>query len=304
MAQKPPVHRIATRQQIRTRQALLSILPIIVVLLAIRAYPIITAVAKSFTNWDGLFKSQYVGFTNYARLLGGSVFWTLIRNNFILLINVPVQVFLGLIVAVLLHERVLGWRFFRSLYYIPQIISAVIIGYLFRTLFSMDGPINIVLGRMGMMPVPLEWMGSAGTALGVIIFTLVWSSLGWVAIVFMGGLSTVPDSVFEAARIDGAGFWRRTFQIAVPMLVRVLEYAIMLSIVWTFTGLFPFIFSMTRGGPGYETTTLDYMIYIKSFVSGVNLGEACALAVLLLIIVLGLTTLQLRLTNRVDDWSD
>ncbi len=150
----------------------------------------------------------------------------------------------------------------------------------------------------------MEWLGNAGSALGVIIFTLVWSSLGWVAIVFMGGLSTIPDSVFEAARIDGAGFWRRTFQIAVPLLVRVLEYAVMLSVVWTFTGLFPFIFSMTRGGPGYETTTLDYMIYIKSFVSGVNLGEACALAVLLLIIILGLTVAQMRLTNRVDDWSE
>jgi len=275
-----------------------------VVLLAIRAYPIITAAVKSLTNWDGLFTSKYVGFTNYRRLLTGSTFWILVRNNFVLLINVPVQVFLGLVVAVLLHERVLGWRFFRALYYIPQIISAVIIGYLFRTLFSMDGPINIVLGRLGMMPNPVEWLGNAGSALGVIIFTLVWSSLGWVAIVFMGGLSTIPDSVFEAARIDGAGFWRRTFQIAVPLLVRVVEYAVMLSVVWTFTGLFPFIFSMTKGGPGYDTTTLDYMIYIKSFVSGVNLGEACALAMLLLVIIFGLTVAQMRLTNRVDDWSE
>lgn len=274
------------------------------VLLAIRAYPIITAAVKSLTNWDGLFTSKYVGFTNYRRLLTGSTFWILVRNNFVLLINVPVQVFLGLVVAVLLHERVLGWRFFRALYYIPQIISAVIIGYLFRTLFSMDGPINIVLGRLGMMPNPVEWLGNAGSALGVIIFTLVWSSLGWVAIVFMGGLSTIPDSVFEAARIDGAGFWRRTFQIAVPLLVRVVEYAVMLSVVWTFTGLFPFIFSMTKGGPGYDTTTLDYMIYIKSFVSGVNLGEACALAMLLLVIIFGLTVAQMRLTNRVDDWSE
>jgi len=242
--------------------------------------------------------------TNYTRLLTGEVFRILVRNNFVLLINVPVQVFLGLVVAVLLHERVAGWRFFRALYYIPQIISAVIIGYLFRTLFSMDGPINIVLARLGMMPSPVEWMGNAGSALAVIIFTLVWSSLGWVAIVFMGGLSTIPESVFEAARIDGAGFWRRTFQIAVPLLVRVLEYAVMLSVVWTFTGLFPFIFSMTRGGPGYDTTTLDYMIYIKSFVSGVNMGEACALAVLLLLIILGLTAAQMRLTNRMDTWSE
>ena len=298
------VHVAATRRQVRTRQALLSILPIVVVLLAIRAYPIIMAVVKSFTNWDGLFTSKYVGLTNYTRLLTGDVFWILVRNNFVLLINVPVQVFLGLVVAVLLHERVAGWRFFRALYYIPQIISAVIIGYLFRTLFSMDGPINIVLARLGMMPSPVEWMGNAGSALAVIIFTLVWSSLGWVAIVFMGGLSTIPESVFEAARIDGAGFWRRTFQIAVPLLVRVLEYAVMLSVVWTFTGLFPFIFSMTRGGPGYDTTTLDYMIYIKSFVSGVNMGEACALAVLLLLIILGLTAAQMRLTNRMDTWSE
>lgn len=299
-AQRVPL----TRRQLRQRQAILSVLPVIVVLLAVRAYPIAAAAVKSFTNWNGLFTSDYVGLTNYVRLLRGGVFWKLVRNNFALLLNVPIQVFLGLVVAVLLHERVWGWRFFRSLYYIPQIISAVIIGYLFRTLFGMDGPVNLVLGRLGLMPVPVEWLGSAATALGVIVLCLVWSSLGWMAIVFMGGLSSIPDSVFEAARIDGAGFWRRTFQIAVPMLARVMEYAVMLSVVWTFTGLFPFIFSLTRGGPGYETTTLDYMIYQKSFISGNNLGEACAIAVLLLLIILSLTVVEMRVTNRADDWSE
>jgi multiple sugar transport system permease protein len=293
-----------TRRQLRQRQAILSVLPVIVVLLAIRAYPIVVAAVKSLTNWNGLYTSDFVGLQNYARLLGGTVFWKLVRNNFVLLLNVPIQVFLGLVVAVLLHERVWGWRFFRSLYYIPQIISAVIIGYLFRTLFSMDGPVNIVASRLGLMPVPLEWLGDTATALGVIVFCLVWSSLGWIAVVFMGGLSAIPDSVFEAARLDGAGFWRRTFQIAVPMLARVLEYAVMLSVVWTFTGLFPFIFSLTRGGPGYETTTLDYMIYLKSFVSGVNLGEACAIAVLLLVIILALTVVEMRATNALDNWSE
>jgi multiple sugar transport system permease protein len=293
-----------TRRQLRQRQAILSVLPVIVVLLAIRAYPIVVAAVKSLTNWNGLYTSDFVGLQNYVRLLRGAVFWKLVRNNFVLLLNVPIQVFLGLVVAVLLHERVWGWRFFRSLYYIPQIISAVIIGYLFRTLFSMDGPVNIVASRLGLMPVPLEWLGDTATALGVIVFCLVWSSLGWIAVVFMGGLSAIPDSVFEAARLDGAGFWRRTFQIAVPMLARVLEYAVMLSVVWTFTGLFPFIFSLTRGGPGYETTTLDYMIYLKSFVSGVNLGEACAIAVLLLVIILALTVVEMRATNALDNWSE
>jgi multiple sugar transport system permease protein len=167
----------------------------------------------------------------------------------------------------------------------------------------MDGPVNLVAAHLGLMPTAVEWLGDAATALGVIVFCLVWSSLGWMAIVFMGGMSAIPDSVFEAARLDGAGFWRRTFQVAVPMLARVMEYAVVLSVVWTFTGLFPFIFSLTRGGPGYETTTLDYMIYIKSFVSGVNLGEACAIAVLLLIMILALTVVEMRFTRNVEDWS-
>jgi ABC-type sugar transport system permease subunit len=293
-----------TRKRTRLRQAVLSILPVVAVLLLVRAYPIITAFFKSFTNWNGLFSSDFVGLTNYARILKSGVFYKLLRNNFVLLLNVPIQIFLGLVVGILLHERAWGWRFFRSLYYVPQIISAVIIGFLFRTMFSLDGPINVVLAHIGFPGPALEWMGNTWTALGVIVFCLVWSSLGWMAIVIMGGLSAIPDSVFEAARIDGAGFWRRTFQIAVPMLARVLEYALTLSVVWTFTGLFPFIFSLTRGGPGYETTTLDYMIYIKSFVSGVNLGEACAYAVLLLVIILALTLIEMKATNRVDDWSE
>ncbi len=297
-------HAQGTRKRTRLRQAVLSILPVVVVLLLVRAYPIITAFIKSFTNWNGLFSSDFVGLTNYTRILKSGVFWKLLRNNFVLLLNVPIQIFLGLVVGILLHERAWGWRFFRSLYYVPQIISAVIIGFLFRTMFSLDGPVNAVLAQIGFSGPALEWMGNTWTALGVIVFCLVWSSLGWMAIVIMGGLSAIPDSVFEAARIDGAGFWRRTFQIAVPMLARVLEYALTLSVVWTFTGLFPFIFSLTRGGPGYETTTLDYMIYIKSFVSGVNLGEACAYAVLLLVIILALTLIEMKATNRVDDWSE
>jgi len=303
MSRKDPTFR-NTRQRARLRQAVLSILPVIVVLLAIRAYPIITALVKSFTNWDGLYKNDFVGLANYVRLFKNGIIWKLLRNNFVLLANVPIQVFLGLVVAVLLHERVWGWRFFRSLYYFPQIISAVIIGYLFRTLFGLEGPLNLLLIAVGLPGLAIEWLRDAGTALGVIVFCLVWSSLGWMAVVFMGGLSSIPDTVFEAARIDGAGFWRRTFQIAVPMLARVMEFAVVLSVVWTFTGLFPFIFSLTRGGPGYETTTLDYMIYLKSFVSGVNLGEACAVAVILLLIILALTVAEMKATARVDDWSE
>jgi multiple sugar transport system permease protein len=191
-------------------------------------------------------------------------------------------------------------------FFVPSIIYLnhlrVIIGYLFRILFDTRA-INLLLQALGASSAAIEWLGSGGTALFVIVVCIVWFSIGWQAIVILGGLSAIPDSVFEAARIDGANFWQRTFKIAVPMLVRVLEYAVIMSSVWTFTGLFPFIYALTKGGPGYETTTLDYMVYIKSFVKGVDLGEACAIAVVLLFIIMILTVIEMRITNRQDDWS-
>ena len=228
-----------------------------------------------------------------------------LRNTFILLINVPIQVFAGLVVALLLYERVPGWRFYRSVIYIPQIISAVIIGFLFKIFFGYEGPFNAVLKAIGLGSVAIEWFGSNFTALGVIVFSIVWFSIGWQAIVLLGGMSAIPPSVFEAAIIDGANYWQRAFRIVIPMLVRVLEFSIIASMVWTLTQLFPFLYAMTRGGPGYETATLDYMIYMKSFGMGFgsDFGLASAIAVMLLVFVLALTLIEMRVANRADDWS-
>ncbi len=260
---------------------------------------------KSFTNWDGLYRSDWVGLRNYANFIQDGPFWMILRNTLILLINVPLQVFIGLIVALLLYEKVRGWRLYRALIYIPQIISAVIIGYLFKIFFGFNGPFNAVLRAVGLGRLAIEWFGNSYTALGVIVFSVVWFSIGWQAIVILGGMSAIPPSVFEAAIIDGARYWQRAFRIVIPMLVRVLEFCIIASGVWTLTQLFPFLFAMTRGGPGYETSTLDYMIYLKSFGLGFgsDYGLATAIAVMLLVLVLALTLIEMRVANRADDWS-
>ncbi len=139
---------------------------------------------------------------------------------------------------------------------------------------------------------------------GVIVISLVWFGIGWQAIVMLGGLSTISPSVFEAAILDGANYWQRAFRVIVPMMIRVIEFAVIASSVWTLTQLFPFLYSMTRGGPGYETTTLDYMIYLKSFGTGAgsNYGMACAIAVILLFIVTVLTLIERRVTEQSEDW--
>ena len=281
----------------RLRVSLLSILPVIVVLLAIRAYPMAVTVYRSFTNWDGLYRHSWVGLLNYSQIFTNSPFWMLLRNNLVLLISVPLQVILGLVVAVLLYEQTAGWRFFRAIFYVPQIMAAVIIGYLFRVFFSMDGPVNALLSAFGFGQFSYEWLANSWSALGVLVLCLTWFSIGWQAIVLLGGMSAIPPSVFEAANLDGASYWQRTFKIVLPMLGPTIEYCVIMSTVWTMTSLFPFVYSMTRGGPGYETTTIDYMIYIKTFQSGGDLGMSCAYAVILLVIIAGMTLAQMRMSR-------
>jgi multiple sugar transport system permease protein len=292
------------RARVRRREIILSLLPIVLILLVFRVYPIVSSLARSFTNWDGLYRHDWVGLRNYAGFIADGPFWMILRNTLILLVNVPLQVLMGIIIALLLYEQLPGWKIYRAVIYTPQIISAVIIGFLFKVFFGLDGPFNAVLHAVGLGSLAIEWFGNSYTALGVIVFSVVWFSIGWQAIVILGGLSAIPPSVFEAAIIDGANYWQRAFKIVIPMLVRVLEFSIIASGVWTLTQLFPFLFSMTKGGPGYETSTLDYMIYLKSFGTGFgrDYGTATAVAVMLLVLILALTIIEMKLADRADDW--
>jgi len=286
----------------KTTQGILSILPVIIILCLMRLYPILAAIYRSFTNWNGLYRNDWVGLKNYVDIFTNSPFWTLLRNSLALLTSVPLQIFIGLMVAVLLYEEVKGWRFFRAIVYLPQIISAVTIGYLFRVTFGLDGPVNVLLRKISLDFLAIEWLGNSATALGVLIFCLTWFSIGWQAIVILGGMSKISPDVFEAAKMDGANFWQRTFYVVVPMISRTLEYALIMSMVWTLTSVFAFIYSITSGGPGYETSTIDYMIYTKFYQASANYGFATALAVILLIIILILTIAEMRFINKVSEW--
>jgi multiple sugar transport system permease protein len=286
----------------RSLQGILSVIPVLLILLFMRLYPILAAIYRSFTNWNGLYRNDWVGLKNYIDIFTNGLFWTLFRNSMVLLISVPLQIFFGLIVAVLLYEEVKGWRIFRTLIYLPQIISAVTIGYLFRTAFGLDGPINFVLRNIGLKTLAIEWLGNTATALGVLVFCLTWFSIGWQAIVILGGMSKIDPLIFEAARVDGANFWQRTFLVVVPVITRTIEYALIMSMVWTFTSVFAFIYSITGGGPGYETSTIDYMIYTKFYQASANFGYASALAVILLIIILVITVIEMQYTNRATGW--
>lgn len=286
------------------RQGWLSVLPVLLILGVIRGYPLMVGLVKSFTDWNGIAAGDFVGFDNYIRILKDPVFWNLLKNNLLFMLFIPLQLVIGIVVAMLFYEETAGWKFFRNVFYLPQIISSVVIGYLFTVFFSYRGPVNSILNTLGMGEYAKEWLGERGSAIIIIICCLVWVNIGWQAMLGLGGLSSITPSVFEAAKIDGAGYWQRMFKITIPMLGRTIEYSCVMSMIWVLTGLFPFIFAMTKGGPGYDTTTIDYMIYLKSFGNSSEMGYACALAVILLLILLVLTMAQMRMSDKANDWSE
>lgn len=285
-------------RRIKISEGMLSVLPVIIILIFIRFYPMIMAIYRSFTNWNGLYRSDWIGLANYIEIFTNSPFWKLLRNSMVLLLTVPLQLMIGIFVAVLLYEEVKGWRIFRSLIYLPQIIAAITIGYLFRIAFGLDGPINLVLRSINLDFLAINWLSNTAAALFVLVFCLTWFSIGWQAIVILGGMAKISPEVFEAAKLDGANFWQRTFSVVIPMITRTIEYAVIMSMVWTLTSIFAFIYSITAGGPGYETSTIDYMIYIKFYQAGAPYGFASALAVILLIIILVFTVIEMRFANK------
>ena len=296
-----PAARVARQNNL---QGWLSVLPVLLVIAAVRGYPLLVGFQKSFTNWDGMTRSDFVGLQNYIRVLSDLEFWKLLSNNAIFMLFIPIQLVIGITVSVLFYEKTAGWKFFRSVFYLPQMISSVIVGYLFAVFFSFRGPINTILSSLGLEALTRDWLGQRASALMIIMVCLVWVNIGWQAMLGLGGLASVDPGIFEAAKIDGAGYFQRLFFITIPMLGRTIEYSCIMSVIWVLSGLFPYIFSMTKGGPGYDTTTIDYMVYLKSFGTSSEMGYASALAFILLLIIMLLTIGQMKLSNRANDWGE
>ena len=287
-------------EQRQARVAWLSLIPLLLILLLLKIIPMGVAITKSFTNWDGALRSDFVGLRNYAYLLESNELFTMIGNNVFLLLHIPIQLLFGFMLAMYIYDGKPGYKLVRIMYYLPHVVSIVIIGSLFRTFFRESGPINVIITALGLTK--QNWLISRWSANTVILLAMVYQSLGWQMLILSGGLSSMDPQVIEASKIDGAGYWQRLFRVIIPMQIRSIEYSIVVSIIWVFSGLYSFIYSITGGGPGYDTTTMDYMVYLKAFKSKGQLGIACACSVLLLIIVLIMVYVQRKVTDKVSEW--
>jgi multiple sugar transport system permease protein len=293
-----PARATRTRLQAKEwRTAYLSLLPALALVAVFLWYPLATALYHSFTVWDGD-SASWVGFSNYRSIFTSGQIWLLLRNNLVFLLSIPGILLIAMVLSVLLFEEVPGWKFFRSVYYLPTILSAVVVGYLMRTLFSAEGVVNEILRTAGLGGLAQTWLDAVPTSFMVLILAFYWQTLGQGVMIFLAGLSSISTELLEAARVDGAGWWQRLIKMVIPLLAPAIGYFLITNVVYVFIGLFALVYSITRGGPGYETTPLDYMIYLKAFNTG-EFGYASALAILLLILVSAISWFQIRTLDTV-----
>jgi multiple sugar transport system permease protein len=272
----------------------LAVLPAAALIILLMVLPIGETIYRSFTNWDGL-TSSFIGLQNFRLIFQNPVSIQVFVNSLIFLISVPLILAASVVTAVLIYERVLGWRVFRFLFFIPAVLSPVIVGALFSTFFLPSGLVDKVLSPVGLSTFP--WLSSPWPARAVVILALVWTSFGFGMVVVLSAMATIDPALYDAAHIDGASWWTRLTRITLPMISGALQFLSVINVIYTFTSLFSFVYVITAGGPGFATTTVDYFTYVTSFENG-QFGYGAALAVMLFLIVLVLTIVQVKLFPR------
>jgi multiple sugar transport system permease protein len=269
----------------------LALVPATAFVVVLMVLPIGATIYHSFTNWDGI-SSNFIGLKNFSLILHNPIVSEILLNSVIFLISVPLILIASLLVAVLVYEKVPWWRLFRFLFFIPNVLSPVIVGVLFSTFFLPGGLVDQPLRIVGLGS--FAWLSYPWTARLVVILALVWTSFGFGMVVILSAMSGIDVALYDAATIDGASWWRRLRSITIPMISGTLQFLSVINVIYTFTSLFSFVFVITAGGPGFSTTTVDYYTYLTTFENG-QFGYGAALAVMLFMIVLLLTIVQIKL---------
>jgi multiple sugar transport system permease protein len=266
--------------------------------------PVAASLLLSLTDFDiyalaDLGTARFVGVKNYAALIASPVFWQALANTFyFVLVGGPLSVALSLAAALLLNEKLARLKpLFRTIYFAPVVTTLVAVAVVWRYLYHPRfGLLNQALALVGITPI--DWLGNPRWAIPAIIVMAAWRSFGYNMVIFLAGLQAIPDSVYEAARLDGAGPWRRLRSITLPLLRPTMLFVVVMTMIGYFQ-LFaePYVLTAGTGGPANATLTIVMLMYKEGF-RWWNMGYAAAIAFVLFAIVLAATSLQLALQRR------
>lgn len=290
-----------TMKGIKRQRALMGFLfiaPTVIGLLIFIVGPMIYSFVLSFHEWNVFRPPEFVGFANFERLAGDSRVFVSFKNTFILMfMTVGMLEVLALSLAILVKRLtggLLGY-FFRTVYFFPVLLSgasvAVMLGYMFHQEF---GVINYYLSQLGFEKVP--WLTSSSVVLITIALTTVWRNLGFTFIIYLGGVSALPEEILEAADVDGAQGWRKLWSITLPLLSPTILFATVTDVI-KMLQFFDEPFIMTRGGPGDASRTVVMMMYDSAF-GHLELGYGSAIALTLFAVIMIVTAIQFYLSRR------
>lgn len=259
-------------------------------------------VYTSFTDWDGIGKNMnFIGLTNYIKLLKDKSFQISLTNNLLFFMGtVFIQAALGLLIAVLLKFKLHGSNLYKSIFFLPIAMAPTIIAAIFRIILDPNlGSINTALRAIGLSALAKPWLGDARYALIAIIMVNIFQWMGFSMMTYYAGLLAIPDDIYEAANIDGAGFFHTLFKITLPLLKSTTSVLIVLGIVGSLK-TFDIVMLLTRGGPGRSTEFLNTFLYKKA-ITEFKGGYSAAIGVMILIIAFILSMLQLRLSQEKEE---
>jgi len=277
----------------RTVEGYLFILPWLVGFAVFTAGALLGSFSISLTEWNLVGAPKFVGLGNYTKMANDPLFWQSLKVTAIYLLNVPLNLVLGLLLALLLNQKVRGLPVFRTIFYLPSVTSGVAVALLWLWIFNPRfGTINVLLSYVGVQG-PL-WLGDEAWAMPALIVMSVWG-VGGGMLIYLGALQGIPTALYEAATIDGAGAWRKFLDVTVPMITPVLLLNLVMGIIGSFQA-FTQAFIMTGGGPNYATFLYVYYLYRNAF-EWFSMGYAAALSWVLFLIILACTYAIMRTSS-------
>jgi lactose/L-arabinose transport system permease protein len=274
--------------------------PAVILIVIMSFYPMIKALILSFQSGVGS-SIKWVGLSNYTRMFKDKIFIQALGNNFIyLIIQVPIMLILALILASMLNNKNLKFKgLFRTAIFLPCATSLVSYAIIFRSLFAVDGFVNQVLIKLGILETGYNFLTNPTSARAIIIIALIWRWTGYNMVFYLAGLQNIDYNVYEAAKIDGASPFQSFWKITVPLLKPVILLTAIMSTNGTLQ-LFDESVNLTGGGPANATITMSHYIYNVSFKYVPNFGYSAAMAYLILILVAILAFFQMKVGDKRD----
>jgi len=286
-----------TARSALNRPAGLFLAPWLTVFALFWLYPLAFSLVLSFCDYNVFHPEswRFTGLGNFLRLATDGRFLQSLSNTlFFALGTTPVTTLFGLFLAVLINNQRIGERLFRSAFFLPSILSVVVISTVFKSIYSIDGLLNESCSWVGISP--REWLADPHLALFSIMAMDVWAATGYSMVLLLAALKAIPDQVYQAAEVDGATPWQSFRLITFPLLRPMLLFVVILNTIRSWQ-VFPEIFTMTRGGPLGTTDTMVHHLYETAFRSH-EMGYASAMAYLLLTIIFVLSALQMKALRK------